>query len=107
MAEGFRDVVSGESTTNGTDITVTLPATIQANDGLVAVYTVASTSATVSAPAGWTLEAGPIDKGTVLRCYVFTKYASAGDAGSTLTVTKSVADASKRQLTVAAYSGVD
>jgi hypothetical protein len=107
MAEGFRAAVSGESTVNGTDITVTLPATIQANDGLVAVYTVASTSATVSTPAGWTLEAGPIDKGTVLRCYVFKKYASAGDAGASFTVTKSVADASKRQLTVAAYSGVD
>ena len=51
MAEGFRAAVSGESTVNGTDITVTLPATIQANDGLVAVYTVASTSATVSTPA--------------------------------------------------------
>jgi hypothetical protein len=107
MAEGFRAAASNESTANGTDVSVVIPATVQATDGLTAVYTVASTTATVSTPAGWTLHAGPIDKGTVLRLYVFKKYASAGDAGATLTVTKSVSDSSKRQLTVAAYSGVD
>lgn len=108
MAEGFRAIVSGESVANGTDVSVTIPATVQASDGLIAVWTAAGTGSTVTTPSGWTLVgAGPIDKGTVLRTYVFKKYASAGDAGSTLTITKSAADATKRQLTVAAYSGVD
>lgn len=107
MAEGFRAAASAENTSNGTDVSVTIPAGVQANDGLVAVYTTDGTGSTVTTPAGWSLRAGPIDKGTVLRAYVFEKYATAGDAGSTLTVTKSVADATKRQLTVAAYSGVD
>ncbi len=107
MANGFRAAVSNENTANSADVTVTIPATVQANDGLVAVHTAAGTGSTVATPAGWSLEAGPIDKGTALRVYVFSKYATGADAGASFTVSKSTADATKKYLTVAAYSGVD
>jgi hypothetical protein len=107
MAEGFRASASNESTSPGTDVSVTIPGTVQANDGLIAVWTAAGTESTITM-SGWTLVgSGPIDKGTVLRAYVYKKYATAGDAGATLTVTRSNSNSVKRQLTVAAYSGVD
>lgn len=109
MAEGFRAAVSNESTANSTDVSGTIPAGVQANDGLIVTYSVAGTGSTVPVPpAGYTqINASPIDKGTVLRVYVFAKVAVAGDAGASVTVTKSTADATKKYITIAAYSGVD
>jgi len=105
MAIAFRASVSNEQTASGTDVQVTIPATVQAGDAMVAVWSAAGTSSTVTTPAGWNLEAGPVDKGTVIREYVFSRVAQAGDAGSTFVITKSVSDATKRYISLVAYSG--
>ena len=108
MAEGFRAAASNENTANSADVSESVPAGVVANDGVIVSYAVAGTGSTVpTPPSGYTQVGGPFDKGTVLRTYFFAKVATGADAGATVTVTKSTADATKKYITIAAYSGID
>ena len=59
---------------------------------------------TVNGPAGWTLVNSGSDAGTTIQTYVWTKVATAADAGANVSVTNS--DFTKTTLQVVAYSGV-
>ena len=108
MAEGFRAASSNENTANSADVSGSVPAGVAANDGIIISYAVAGTGSTVpTPPSGYTQVGGPFDKGTVLRTYFFAKVATGADAGASVTVTKSTADATKKYITIAAYSGID
>jgi hypothetical protein len=107
MAIAFRASVSNESTANSTDVTVTIPATVASGDTMVMVYSTAGTDATLVTPTGWTVVDGPIDKTTNVREYLLVKTATGADASSSLTVSKSVASATKKYVAISVYSGCD
>jgi hypothetical protein len=80
---------------------VTIPAGVQAGDGLVLVL---STNSTVSGatPAGWT-SMGNLLSGTGPRTQVFQRVAGVGDAGDPVTV--ALSGQAKVNLQLVAYSG--
>jgi hypothetical protein len=84
-----------------TQATVTVPAGVQAGDGLVLVL---STNSTVSgaAPAGWTQRGAQLS-GTGPNTQVFSRVAGAGDAGTAVTV--ALSGQAKVTLQLMAYSG--
>jgi PKD repeat protein len=99
---GFR--AAAEAQGNVTVATVQVPASVQAGDTLVAVSTHNSITPTVTGPAGWTLLRSGTDSATTIQTYVWTKIATAAEAGATITVTNS--SITKTTLQVVAYSGV-
>lgn len=92
---------TGASARAVTTATVTIPANVQAGDGLVLVLSTNST-ATGSTPAGWT-SAHSVLSGTGPNTQVFSRVAAAGDAGDPVTVTLSAQ--AKVTLQLVAYSG--
>jgi PKD repeat protein len=92
---------TGAAAKGATSAKVTVPASVQAGDGMVLVSSISSNSVTVTAPAGWTLEGIQTSSNLVTRIY--SRVAAAGDAGSTVTVTQSAA--AKVTLQLSAYSG--
>ncbi|MGY1825712.1 MULTISPECIES: PKD domain-containing protein [unclassified Blastococcus] len=80
---------------------VTVPAAVEAGNGLVLVLSTNSAAAG-TAPEGWT-QVGAQSAGTGMNTQVFTRVAASGDAGSTVTV--SLPEWSAVSLQVLAYSG--
>ena len=73
------------ATANASSVALTVPATVEAGDTMVLTGALSSTTS-VTGPAGWTAVSDPAPTG-VLRSIVWTKTATAGDAGSTVRVT--------------------
>ncbi|WP_434811374.1 PKD domain-containing protein [Microbacterium sp. bgisy189] len=96
----------GEESSNRNSLThpTAVPADTEVGDLMVLVYTSNSTSATVTAPAGWTEQAaGQSGNGVLGR--VWTRVATAADLGSTVTPTASAYVKASSSLLV--YRGVD
>jgi PKD domain/Malectin domain len=85
---------------NATSAKVTVPASVQTGDGMVLVMTSNSSTVTFGNPAGWTL----VDTATTtgITTKVYSKVATAADAGSAVTVTASAIN--KMDLRLAAYA---
>ncbi len=92
---------AGTSARAVTSVTVDVPGTVQAGDGLVLVLTTNST-VTGAAPAGYT-QAGSQVSGSGPTTQVFSRVAGAGDAGSPVTV--ALSGQAKATLQLVAYSG--
>jgi hypothetical protein len=90
--------------TNGNRVshTVTVPAAVRADDTLLLFFAANTTAPTYTGPAGWTQVQAPVGSDLVGRLY--TRTATASDAGSTVTITSSAY--AKSDLTLAAYRGV-
>ena len=91
----------GSASTNGNRTThkVTTPSGVQAGDTLLLFLTTNSSAPTITAPAGWSeVRAGGVDG---LQARVWSKTASAADAGADVSVLTS--STTKSDLTVAAY----
>lgn len=85
------------------EVSLEVPASVQAGDALVLVLSTSS-DATGTAPVGWTSEGSQVS-GTNITTQVWSRIASVDDAGSTVTVPLSAQ--AKVTLQLAAYSGVD
>ena len=96
----FRAV--GRGVGNGTSASVTVPATVQAGDGLVLFVSINGTGS-VSTPTGWAARGSQVS--STMRTVLLTKVAAASDAGSRVTV--NLSQQLKADLVVAAYSGTD
>jgi PKD repeat protein len=83
----FRAAASANGNTTGS--TVTVPTSVQAGDVMVLVTTTNNTTGTVTGPAGWTLLDGATNGGTDTQSHLWTRIATAADAGSNATVTSS------------------
>ena len=97
---GLRAAV-GTSARGVTTVSVTVPATVAAGDGLVLVLSTSS-DATGTAPAGFVLE-GSQTSAANITTQVWSRPAVAGDAGTVLTVPLN--KSAKVTLQLAAYSG--
>lgn len=107
MSIAFRAAAGTPTSTASADASVTIPAAVQSGDWMILLATRSLTDATATTPVGWTLLSGPVDRSTSLREYMFIRKAGATDASTSVTVTWSSAVASKRNMELAAYSGVD
>jgi PKD repeat protein len=96
-AAGFVDASS--SAGNRSTHSVQVPAGVQAGDTLLLFLTTNSSTATATAPAGWTQVQSATADG--LLGTVWTRTAAAGDAGSTVSVPTSAMV--KSDITIAAY----
>jgi PKD repeat protein len=95
----------GSASTNGSRTThsVTTPSGVQAGDTLLLFLTTNSSATTITAPAGWSeVRAGGVDG---LRAEVWSKTATAADAGASISVRTS--STIKSDLTVGAYRAND
>lgn len=94
------------SSTNGNRIshTTTVPATVQPGDLLLAFFTANTTTPSYAGPAGWT-QVEAANAGTKATGRLYSRVATAGDAGTPVTVTSS--DYAKSVLTVVAYRGAN
>jgi alpha-tubulin suppressor-like RCC1 family protein/chitodextrinase len=91
-----------ESNSNSQVSSVTVPSTVQAGDLLVLVATINRDIGLDGVPAGWTLLGTEQDGSPDMTSYLFTRTASAGMAGSQVTV--SLQERSKTSLILLAYS---
>ena len=98
-AIGF--VGSNATAGNATSLSVTVPAGVSTDNGLVLVTTVASATVTATAPAGWTQVGQTTSGGTTST--VWQRVATGGDAGSSVKVTYSAI--AKSTVSLFAYSG--
>ena len=87
--------------TNATAVQLTVPATVRAGDTMVLFAGLNTATPTVTGPAGWTQEGSALD--TSLRSVVWSRTATATDAGSTVRV--ALSGTAKVTLQLAAYSG--
>ncbi|MGZ4508079.1 MAG: PKD domain-containing protein [Blastococcus sp.] len=92
---------AGTAARQVTSVSVDVPASVRAGNGLVLVLSTNST-ATGAAPAGWT-QAGVQVSGSAPTTQVFQRVATAADAGSTVTV--AISAQAKVTLQLLAYSG--
>lgn len=103
MAIAYRDGASGTLTASGGSLTVTVPATVVAGDGLIMVVDVAADLAT---PAGWAERKKITTLDGSNKTYVYSRVASVDDAGTTITLLSN-ATPSRGAVALAAYSGTD
>lgn len=96
---GASFVAATSSAGNRSSHAAQIPAGVQAGDTLLLFLTTNSSTATVNAPAGWTQVQTATTDG--LLGTVWSRTATAGDAGSTVTVPSSAMV--KSDITVAAY----
>ncbi len=92
---------STQAAWNQTTARVTIPAAVQASDGML-LFVTTNTDVTLTAPAGWTLEGtrlSNVDTETTL----YSKVAETGDAGRNAAVTLS--QTAKSSMTLLAYDG--
>ncbi|TQK71614.1 glycosyl hydrolase [Nocardioides sp. SLBN-35] len=94
-------VASASSNANVTNHSVQVPGTVQSGDTLLLYFTANTAPTSTSVPAGWT-QVRSANLSTALS-RVWVRTATAGDAGSTVTVSNS--SLTKGDLTVAAYRG--
>ena len=103
-AVAFRDKASN-STTSAATLAVTIPATTQVGDFMVAFAAYAARTIPTP-PVGWTQLRTDVGVGTNgTNSYVFYRTAQAGDPGATLTVTP--ASSGRGALSLLVYSGVN
>ena len=96
---GVAFVAAASSAGNRSTHAVQVPAGVQAGDTLLLFLTTNSSTSTIAAPAGWTqVQAATADG---LRGVVWSRAATAGDAGTNVSVVTSAA--TKSDITVAAY----
>lgn len=96
-------VAAVSSNSNTTSQRVSVPGSVQAGDTMVLYFTANTTNASVTPPAGWAqIEAL---EGTGFRARAWTRTATAGEAGSTVTVALSGYAKSDLTLTVYRASG--
>lgn len=106
MTIAFRAAASNNNGAGTTSATVTLPGTVQADDGMVMVLTLVDAGVTPTTPSGWTqLDTGTGVGTNGVKGYVYTRVAQPGDASSTVTITLSTA--ARWVLCVSVYSGTD
>lgn len=96
---GVTFVTAASANGNKTSHVVQIPNSVNSGDRLVLFLTVNSTSATITAPSGWSVVRST--DGNKFAGRVWTKVATAADAGGTVTVDLSAY--AKGDLTVAAY----
>jgi PKD repeat protein len=97
---GYRDAAS-TTVTGVASASLTVPATVQAGDGLVLI-TSTNSGATAATPAGYTAE-GTQTSNASITSQVFSRVATASDAGSTVAVT--FAASVKATVQLVAYRG--
>jgi trimeric autotransporter adhesin len=102
VAVAYRDSVSGGG--NLTSVSLTIPATVAANDGMVAAFTYSAASAPITHPAGWTV-VSTATTGSLVTA-LLSRVAQAGDAGASATWTVTGA-AARIAAAIVAYSGTD
>jgi PKD repeat protein len=88
---------------NSTSAPVTVPASVQAGDVMVIVATANNVTSTLNGPTGWTLVNSGSNATTDNQSRVWTRTATAADAGSVATVTSS--SIAKMAVQLSAYSG--
>ena len=93
---------SGGTNLNSTSPSLTIPASVQAGDVMVLFSTVNRTDTTVTGPAGWTLVNSVSDATAGVQSHLWTRTATATDAGTTVRTTNGLI--AKTALQVAAYS---
>ncbi len=96
-------VASTSTTGNRQNHQVTVPGSVQAGDLLLVFLVANTTTPTYSTPAGWTQIEAAAGDGTVGRLY--SRVATAGDAGSTVTVVSS--GYAKDVMSIVAYRGAN
>ena len=96
-------VAAASTNANKAKHAVQVPAAVQPGDTMVLFFTGNSNPATTTPPTGWT----EVDRAEVdgLRGRVWVRTATAGDAGTTVSVSSSAI--TKADLMVAAYRGLD
>ncbi len=100
-AVGF--VGHAETAGAASTLSVTVPNTVTAGNALVLISTAATTSA-LGAPAGWTL-LGSTNTASAITTSAWSKVATAGDIGSSVTVT--VPGGARATVQLLAYSGTN
>jgi PKD repeat protein len=98
---GFRAAASVNS--NSTSSTVTVPGSVRAGDVMVLFTTSASETATISAPAGWTLLDQEANATATVQTAAWTRTATAADAGTSVTLASS--RSAKMATQLLAYEG--
>ncbi len=88
------------SNSNTANPSVTVPAAVQAGDGLLLFVSINKDGLTVGTPAGWTL-VGEQSAAGAMKTLLYQRTAGAGDAGSTVSTPLSVT--SKVDITVLAF----
>ena len=97
---GLTFVAAASTNANRSTHLVNIPGSVEAGDTLLLFLTVNATNVTIGAPDGWTeVQSGTVDG---LQARVWTRVASASDAGAGVAVLTSAA--AKSDMTVAAYS---
>jgi PKD repeat protein len=96
---GVAFVAASSSAGNRSAHTVQIPAGVQAGDSLLLFLTVNSSTASITAPTGWTEVQSSTADG--LQGKAWSRTATAGDAGTSVSVATSAA--TKSDITVAAY----
>ena len=91
------------SNVNALAAAVTVPATVQAGDVMVLISTVNNQTTNVTGPAGWTLVNSGTSAATDTKSFLWSKTATATDAGTAVSMTNSII--SKTALQLSAYSG--
>src|SRR5690606_5111898 len=100
----FRAVVS--TNVNSRSPSVTVPSLVEAGDVLVLVASMNNESPSVAGPAGWTSLGSAADSTATVQTHAWWKKASAGDAGSVVTVSMTP-NGAKTALQLLAYSDAD
>ena len=95
---------SASSSANVTVAKVTVPASVQAGDEMLLFATTNTNTNVTTGPVGWTFVSEQIS-GTDTRTRLYSKVAGGADAGTQVALT--YASATKVDLSLSAYSGVD
>jgi PKD repeat protein len=93
---------ANQASFNQTTARVSIPASVQATDGLLLFVSINSSANVTTPPAGWTLE-GQQTSGTGMKTFLYSKTAVAGDPGTNAAVTFSAT--TKATLNLLAYDG--
>ena len=103
VADPVRYVTKAYSTGNRLSHTVTAPTTVQAGDTMLLFFAANVATTTYDPPAGWTQEQS--QTGVDYVGQVYSKVATAADAGKVVTITSAVQ--AKDDMTLAVYRGAD
>ncbi|MGP9031765.1 PKD domain-containing protein [Glutamicibacter mysorens] len=95
----FVGSVASTGTSSAQSHSVSIPSSVQAGDLLVAVFSTNQYSQTVTAPSGWEERAGAATAS--MQSAMYSKVATAADAGATLTVSSGIY--ARGSLVVSAY----
>lgn len=108
QAVAFRAATAdANGSTSTPNAIATLPAGVQAGDFMLAAWTCQSGMVGYTGPSGWTLVASQVAGSAI--CRVYSKVATASDAGSTITATPTYptgTTAVRQEIQVVSYSSV-